>query len=117
MLMAAMLVFLQAGDTTFHRPGYFGPTILGLFVLGAVTWLIAAVLGFARARAFGPSVRWFSFVAVCLLLFHLQFLALGFGVLTNDNNLVFTLLTFFNLFVILAAVCAIMGFIRLTSPR
>jgi len=119
MFMASLLLLLQGGggDTTFHRPSYFGPTILGLFVLGAVGWLIAAVLGFARARAFGPSTRWFSFAAVCLLLFHLQFLALGFGVITNDNNLVFTLLTFFNLFVILAAVCAIMGFIRLTSPR
>ncbi len=117
MFTALTTIILQGGDATFHRPAYFGPTILGLFVAGAVAWLIAAVLGFARARAFGASTRWFSFAAVCLLLFHLQFLALGFGVLTNDNNLVFTLLTFFNLFVILAAICAIMGFIRLTSPR
>ena len=112
-----MFMTVMLAQTEFHRPGYFGPTILALFILGAVGWLIAAVLGFARARAFGPSVRWFSFAAVCLLLFHLQFIVLGFGVITNDNNLVFTLLTFFNLFVILAAVCAIMGFIRLTSPR
>jgi hypothetical protein len=119
MFIASFVLLLQGGpgDTTFHRPSYFAPTILGLFVLGALGWLIAAVLGFARARAFGPSTRWFSFAAVCLLLFHLQFLALGFGVITKDDNLVFTLLTFFNLFVILAAVCAIMGFIRLTNPR
>lgn len=117
MFTALITILLQGGDVRFHPPSYFGPTILGLFVAGGVAWLIAAVLGFARARAFGASTRWFSFAAVCLLLFHLQFLALGFGVLTNDNNLVFTLLTFFNLFVILAAICAIMGFIRLTSPR
>ncbi len=104
-------------ETKFREPGYFAPVMLGMLVLGAVAWLIAAVLGFARARAFGPSARWFSFAAVCLILFHLQFIVLGFGVLTNDNSLVFGILTFFNFFVLLAAVCAIMGFIRLTDPR
>ena len=116
MFMASIVMLAQA-DTTFHEPAYFAPVILGMLVLGAVAWLIAAVLGFARARAFGPSARWFSFAAVCLLLFHIQFIALGFGVLTKDSNLVFSILTFFNLFVLLAGICAIMGFIRLTSPR
>jgi uncharacterized membrane protein YhdT len=104
-------------ETSFNRPSYFIPVFLGMFLLGAVAWLIAAVLGFARARAFGPSARWFSFSAVCLLLFHIQFIAIGFGVVTNDTSLAFSILTFFNLFVILGAFCAIMGFIRLTSPR
>jgi uncharacterized membrane protein YhdT len=104
-------------ETTFNKPSYFIPVFLGMFLLGAVAWLIAAVLGFARARAFGPSARWFSFAAVCLLLFHIQFIAVGFGVVTNDTSLAFSILTFFNLFIILGAVCAIMGFIRMTSPR
>jgi hypothetical protein len=112
-----VLTVLLQTPTTFHQPSYFIPVFVGMFIAGAIAWLVAAVLGFARARAFGPSARWFSFAAVCLLLFHLQFLAAGFGVLTNDNNLVFSILTFFNLFVLLAAVCAIMGFIRLTNPR
>jgi hypothetical protein len=88
-----------------------------MFLLGAIAWLVAAVLGFARAQAFGPSTRWFSFTAVCMVLFHIQFLAVGFGVLTNDTSFVFNVLTFFNIFVILGAVCAIIGFIRLTNPR
>lgn len=113
----ALMVILAQVETTFHEPSYFAPVMLGMLVLGAVAWLIAAVLGFARARAFGPSVRWFSFAAVCLILFHLQFIGLGFGMVTKDNNLIFSILTFFNLFVVLAAICAIMGFIRLTSPR
>ncbi|MGH9968670.1 MAG: hypothetical protein ACREBG_12695 [Pyrinomonadaceae bacterium] len=115
--MIAMIAMLAQTDNTFREPGYFAPVVLSMLALGAVAWLIAAVLGFARARAFGPSARWFSFAAVCLILFHLQFIALGFGVLTKDNSLVFGLLTFFNVFVLLAGVCAIMGFIRLTSPR
>lgn len=116
-MFTASMVMLAQVDTTFTKPSYFIPVFLGMFLLGAVAWLIAAVLGFARARAFGPSARWFSFAAVCLLLFHIQFIAVGFGVVTNDTSLAFSILTFFNFFVILGAVCAIMGFIRLTSPR
>jgi hypothetical protein len=115
--MPMMLVLFAQVETTFREPAYFVPAVLGMLVLGAVAWLVAAVLGFARARAFGPAIRWFSLAAVCLLLFHLQFIALGFGLLTRDNGLVFTILTFFNLFVLLGAFCAIMGFVRLTSPH
>lgn len=111
------LPLLAQTSTVFHQPSYFGPVIASMFLLGAIAWLVAAVLGFARARAFGPSTRWFSFTAVCMLLFHIQFLAVGFGVLTNDSSFVFTVLTFFNFFVILGAICAIIGFIRLTTPR
>jgi hypothetical protein len=114
--MIATIVLAQT-ETAFREPTYFAPVMLGMLVLGAVAWLIAAVLGFARAKAFGPSARWFSFSAVSLILYHLQFVALGFSLLTKDNSLVFNLLTFFNIFVIIAALCAIMGFIRLTNPR
>ena len=116
MLLASTPALAQV-QTSFQEPWYFVYVVFGLFLLGAVAWLIAAVLGFARAKAFGASTWWFSLSAVCLILFHVQFLLLGFGVLTKDNNLVFTILTFFNFFVLLAAVCAIMGFLRLTSPR
>jgi hypothetical protein len=116
MYMASIVVLAQV-ETTFRQPSYFLPVMLGMFLLGLVAWVIAVVLGFARARAFGPSARWFTFSAVCLVLFHLQFLAAGFGVISNDSNLVFSILTFFNFFVLLAALCAIMGFIRLTNPR
>ncbi|HYO92144.1 MAG TPA: hypothetical protein VEQ40_10935 [Pyrinomonadaceae bacterium] len=88
-----------------------------MLIAGAVGWLVAAVLGFARARAFGASAKWFAIASVCLLLFHLQFLALAFGLILKDLSLVFKLLSFFNLFVVLGAVCAIIGFIRLTTPR
>ena len=115
--MIATILLLAQTDTVFREPAYFAPVMLGMLVLGAVAWLIAAVLGFARAKAFGASARWFSFGAVSLILYHLQFVALGFSLLTKDNSLVFNLLTFFNIFVIIAALCAIMGFIRLTNPR
>lgn len=116
MVMPALIMLLQT-ETTFHEPGYFAPAIMAMFLLGGIVSLVAAVLGFARARAFGASARWFSFAAVCLILFHIQFLVLGFGVLTKDSSLVFGILTFFNFFILLAAICAVMGFVRLTSPR
>lgn len=112
----SFLMMLQA-DTTFVPPSYFGPVVVSMLVAGAVGWLVAAVLGFARASAFGASARWFSYVSLCLLLFHLQFLALAFGLFLKDATTVFTLLTFFNGFVVVGAFCAIMGFVRMTSPR
>ena len=116
MVIASMVILAQV-ETTFREPSYFAPLMLGMLVLGAVASLVAAVLGFARARAFGPSARWFSFAAVSLILFHLQFIVLGFGALTKDSQLVFGILSFFNFFILVAAVCAIMGFIKLTNPR
>ena len=119
-MIFALLLHFQAADqaeTTFNEPSYFLPVVLGSLTAGAILWLVASVLGFARARAFGASTRWFSFASVCLLLFHLQFLALAFGLILKDMKTVFAILTFFNIFVVLGAVCAIMGFVRLTSPR
>lgn len=116
-MVIASVVMLAQVETTFREPSYFAPVMLGMLVLGAVAWLIAAVLGFARAGAFGPSTRWFSLSAVCLILFHVQFIVLGLGVLTKDSSLIFGILSFFNFFILVGAVCAIMGFIRLTSPR
>src|SRR6266513_1185237 len=119
-MIFALLFLAQAADqteTTFNEPSYFVPVILGLLVFGAILWLVAAVLGFARARAFGSSARWFSFAAVCLLLFHLQFLLLAFGLIIIDMRRVFGILTFFIIFVVLGAICVIMGFVRLTNPR
>ena len=102
------------------QPGYFVPVLLGSLILGGVAWLVAAVLGFARARAFGASTRWFSFAAICLLLYHVQFVLLGFvaimGAQQNDFDSVLGFGAFFNVFVVLGACCAILGFVRLTNP-
>jgi uncharacterized membrane protein YhdT len=117
LMLAAFILTLAQVETRFNEPSYFTPVVLGLLVAGAVGWLIAAVLGFARARAFGASARWFSIAAVLLLLFHVQFLLLAFGLITSSMELVWGLLSFFNIFVVLAAICAILGFVRLTDPR
>jgi hypothetical protein len=116
-MFPASLIMLAKVETTANMPSYFIPVFFGMFLLGTIAWLVAAVLGFARARAFGPSARWFSFAAVCMLLFHIQVVAAGFGVVTNDTGMAFSILTFLNLFVVLGAFCAVMGFIRLTNPR
>ncbi len=116
-MILATLIMLAQSESTVRIPSYFYPAIMGMFLLGIIMALVAAVLGFARAGAFGPSARWFSFAAVSLILFHIQFLFLGFGFISDDSNLVFGILTFFNAFVLIAAVCMVMGFVRLTSAR
>ena len=99
-------------------PPYFIWVVVGLLCLGGLGWLIAAVLGFARARAFGESPRWFAASAVCLLLYHIQWFVFAvYGM--NEINLenVLGMAAFFNLFVALGALCAIVGFMRLIGPR
>src|SRR5215218_7196546 len=113
-MLIALLMFLLQGET-YNKPSYFAPVALLLLFGGALGWLVAAVLGFSRSRAFGPATRWFALAAVCLLIYHLQFLVLAFGVYQNDSDLVLGVGAFFNLFVALGAVCSIIGFIRLTD--
>ena len=117
MVLASSLMLAQV-ETQYNAPDYFRLVLLGLLGLGAIGWLIAALLGFARARAFGPSTRWFALAAVCLFIYHLQWLLLAFVIANSNNpNMVLTVGAFFNLFVLIGAVCAIIGFVRLTSQR
>src|SRR5213592_1807706 len=119
--MLSRAILLLQPELTAKRPAYFVLVFVGSLVIGGIGWLIASVLGFARARAFGASTRWFSFAAVCLLIYHIQFLLFGFLVFlgAQQNNLDSALGfgAFFNVFVVLGAICAIIGFVRLTNPR
>ena len=118
--MFSLLLLQQLRAT---QPQFFFVVTLILLVGGGVGWLIAAVLGFARSPAFGPSARWFSYAAVCLIIYHLHFLLFGafavLGVSQNsiDLSMALGVGAFFNLFVVLGAICAIMGFVRMTNPR
>lgn len=115
----ALLMF-QEGMTA-NQPSYFIPVFVALLFAGGIGWLIAAVLGFARARAFGASTRWFSFSAVCLLLYNIYWVLVGFVAMLSaqQNNFDSVLIVgaFLNVFVVLGAICAILGFVRLTNPR
>jgi len=113
MSLALVTLLLQTGRV----PTFFFPVVLLMLAAGLVGWLIAAVLGFARARAFGPSIRWFALSAVFMLIYHLQFILLALGIVIEDQNLTLQVGAFFNLFAVVAAFCAVMGFVRLTSTR
>ena len=121
--MFPLLFMLLQPQLRATQPTYFLLVVVLLLIAGGVGWLVAAVLGFARSPAFGPSARWFSYAAVCLIIYHLHFLLfgvfvmLGMGQNTVDLSMALTVGAFFNLFVVLGAVCAIMGFVRMTSPR
>ena len=52
MFLASILTLVQT-ETRFNQPTYFLPVVLLMLAAGLVLWLVAAVLGFARARAFG----------------------------------------------------------------
>ena len=123
MFPVVLMLLQQQPQLRATRPTYFLLVVVALLIAGGVGWLIAAVLGFARSPAFGPSARWFSYAAVCLIIYHLHFLLFGVFVLLGMNqdgadlSMALQVGAFFNLFVVLGAVCAIMGFVRMTSPR
>ncbi len=117
MLLASLWLLMQT-ETRATQPNFFVPVVLILLVAGVLGWLIAAVLGFQRARAFGPSARWFALASACMIVFHLQFVLLALGFILDNPDMTLAVGAFFNLFAVLAAVCAILGFLRLTSsPR
>ncbi len=92
--------------------------VFGLLGVGGLGWLIAAALGFARARVFGEPARWFAVSAVCLLLYHVQWFVFAvYGINERNPESVVGMAAFFNLFVALGAVCAIIGFMRMNDPR
>ncbi|HEY6804583.1 MAG TPA: hypothetical protein VI306_13500 [Pyrinomonadaceae bacterium] len=119
--MFPLLILFQQLKAT--QPTYFVLASLGLLIVGGIAWLVAAVLGFARSPAFGPSARWFSYAAVCLVIYHLHFLLFGVFVFMgmsqpgSDMSTALGVGSFFNLFVLLGAFCAIMGFVKMTSTR
>ncbi len=115
-LLAAVTVPPALFAQAYAPPSYFEIVVLVLLGSGALAWLFAAVFGFTRATAFGASTKWFALSATCLVLYHLQFLVLAL-VAYNDPASVLSFGAFFNLFIVLAALCAIVGFKRLSDPR
>ena len=111
----ATLALLQAMP---RFPGARAVVFVVLFVVGTLGWLVAAALGFARARAFGASTRWFALSALCMLIFHLYLLAIAWlGLNEADADKVLSFGSFIILFPALGALCAVIGFVRLTDPR
>lgn len=116
-MLSTFIAALAQADAI-RLPAYLPWVALGLLGVGGLGWLIAAVLGFSRARAFGESPRWFAISAVCLLLYHLQwFVVVIYGVRANSIESLVSLLMFFNLFVALGAICAVVGFMRMNDAR
>jgi hypothetical protein len=115
MLFTLTQVLAQAEPV--RIPSYFPWVAMTLLTAGGVGWLVAAVLGFARARVFGASARWFALSAVCLLIYHVQWLVFAvYGVGERNPGNVLGMAAFFNLFVALGGLCAVIGFVRLTKP-
>ena len=112
-MLASPHILAQSESTVYNLPPYFTWVFGLLLIAGGLAWLVAAVLGFARARAFGVSTRWFAAAAACLILYHAHWLALVFSVAAQNSGVIFPILASLNLFVVLGAVCTIIGFARL----
>ena len=119
--MIALLMLFAQTETHATQPSYFNKVAFTLFAAGLIAWLVASVLGFGRARKLGPAARWFARSAVCVLLYHFHLLLLGIvGVVAfrrgqTDYGMMLSVGAFFNLFIVLGAFCAIIGFVRLKS--
>lgn len=115
--MLASPYILAQNEASVYLPSYF-VWVFGLFLIaGALGWLVATVLGFARARAFGLSTRWFALSAACMLLYHAHWLALVLSINSQNYSITFPILASLNLFVLAGAICAVIGFARLNSLR
>ena len=116
-MLASPLILAQTEASVYNLPSYFVWVFGLLLVAGALAWLVATVLGFARARAFGLSTRWFALASACLILYHAHWLALVFSISSQNGSIIFPILASLPLFVVLGAICTIIGFARLNNPR
>lgn len=119
MVLQFAVVLLQNTSTVsnYQQPKYFVPTLLLLLVVGLLVSLVAFVLGRGRARAGGPAVKWFSFAALALFLYYVQWFAFAFAIARQSTTLIWLLLSFNTLFVLIAAVCALMGFMQIKGAE
>lgn len=108
----SLALFLWQQSEVYVIPSFFAPVLMTLLVGGLFGWTIAAFLGFSRARRVHASFRWFALSAVCMILFHLHLLLLAVGAVRKDANLTLSIGAFFNVFVVLGAIFAIIGFVR-----
>ena len=114
-MFAAPFVLAQNEASVYNLPPYFIWVFGLLLIAGTLGWLVATVLGFARARAFGLSTRWFALASACLILYHVHWLVLVFSINSRNDSITFPVLASLNLFVVLGAVCTIIGFARLNK--
>jgi hypothetical protein len=122
LLLMLALTLLALQDVRYTQPSsFFTYAVLLLVVLGIVGWLVAVILGFGRIKRFGPAARWFVLSALCVLLFHVHLIV--FVVITavmaakgGDIAPALKFGFFFNLFIVLGAIFAIMGFNEMKNP-
>lgn len=117
MLIAAPLILAQDDATVYNLPPYFIWVFGIMLIAGGLGWLIATVLGFARAREFGASTRWFAIAGACLILYHAHWLAFVLSIASENPGIIFPILASLHLFIILGAVFTIIGFAQLNKTR
>jgi|GEM_PF-3792289 len=109
-----MFVFLalfqdQETSSVFTLPSYFLPTFLIILILGFILSISTVALGVSRVIKIGKSYLWLLLTSVCLFLYFLQWLVMGYAKLKGYETTTWITLSFLNFFSCLAVVFVLIG--------
>ena len=113
MFLGVILLLLQQVTNVYQQPSYFVPIFVAIWFLGLVLCLGLSVLGFRKMKSVSKEICWFAFAGVFLLLYFLEWFAVIVVIANNNMTLTWLLAAFINLPIVIAAVCAIVGLLKL----
>lgn len=113
MSFAATLLLLQESTSVYQQPSYFAPAFIAIWLVGLVVCLGATIVGF---KTIDKTAYWFRLAGLFLLLYFLQWFIFVFAIVKQNQSFIWGLMVFFNVPLVLAAACILVGLMNLKSP-